>query len=347
MAEVASTTCSGESQPCQVQVSDGKHHEHGAKFNINLELKQFHIEEECFLDYQLRFNAYCNLMDVPNSKKVDLFLAVADYRTLRRINTLNLTEEDKQEPGLCFEKIQTVLLPPGTKSIAEFGCLRVRQREDESIVDFAARLYKNFELSNPGKKEKMEPFLRDAFVFGLTANEIAFDMKKALFMKEVKTFTEAYKRALLLEGVNAVVSHRTSTDSKGNDRAGAYHVTQGSLKTSYDLYQKDDHFVELYRKQSNGIKRSYSYDSEIQPGQSRSKGDYTSHHKQHESEEINFLSVCQPRRNRSANNPLSQNSDMCKKISKPVCIFCSKKGHTEANCHKRHRSAQRTLTRKC
>ena len=354
MSEVDSTIRSRETRSCQVQVSDGRHHEQGAKFNINLKLKQFHIEEDCFLDYQLRFNAYCNLMDVPNAKKIDLFLAVADYRTLRRINTLNLTEEDKQEPGLCFEKIQTVLLPPGTKRIAEFEHLRVRQREDESIVDFAARLHKNFDLSNPGKKMSWDSFLRDAFVFGLTTNDIAFDMQKALFMKEVKTFTEAYKKAQLLEGVNAVLTHRNSTfepDSEENNRTCAYHVTRDSLKLSCELYQKDDHTVALYRKQSKGIKRSYSY-SEIQPGGSISKGDHTSHHMQHESEsheEINLLSVHQPQRIRCANNPFnkSQNSDMCERLSKPVCVFCSKKGHTDADCHKRHRSAKRKLTKKC
>ena len=169
---------------------------------LSIQSKMFELNKNTCRDHLVKFRAVCRLANISSEYQVDLLVTMVDYKTLRLIDTLNLSSVEKQNPEFCFSLIQSILMEPGYIAKERAKMLTLKQEEDEHVVEYAARVLEciDFVYLDSGKKvnlEMKESVTLDIFVAGLKSDKIHSELLKGKFQR----FNEAYRRALKLEHI--------------------------------------------------------------------------------------------------------------------------------------------------
>ncbi|XP_071653547.1 uncharacterized protein [Temnothorax longispinosus] len=151
--------------------------------------------EELFASYVKRFEQFVSVNDVPDAKKVPLFLTMIGpkcYDVLR-----NSVAPDKPASTKTYDALKKVLLDyytPEKCIIAERYRFHKRfQKTEETVTQFGVELKKLAQYCNFGTF--LDDALRDQFVCGIVSK----DTRRKLLVKPDLTYNSAVKEAVSME----------------------------------------------------------------------------------------------------------------------------------------------------
>jgi hypothetical protein len=165
-----------------------------------LKPRMFCLGRDNFRTFLSGFKIFANAADIRNEDLVDLMMTYLDTRAQRRVETLKLTPEEKQDAEVCFERITEVLTEVHSKAECRRRLFQMQQKEDETISDFAARVTELADAAYSPEEEAIKSTIRlDVFKAGVLRDEIGIELSKS----EVADFDMALKKAIKLDGILA------------------------------------------------------------------------------------------------------------------------------------------------
>lgn len=162
--------------------------------------KGFVLGRDNFRGYLNTFKIFVAAAKLREHVVIDTLMTYLDERAQRRVETLRLTEVDKQDVMRCYDRIADVLSEQRSKAEYRRRLFEMRQGESETITDFASRVIETADAAySPEEEEVKQSMMRDVFVAGVANDSIGIELVK----NEVEEFEAAVQRAVKLEGIFA------------------------------------------------------------------------------------------------------------------------------------------------
>ena len=159
------------------------------------------------------FKIFAETAQIPEEYRINTLITFLDGPAQMKVETLNLSEENKLHPTECFEKIARAIEGTNLKNDCRAKLFNLRQGLDESVTDFATKLT---DLADRVYDEPQSPIkeqiMLDCFIMGLKSDRLAFDLIK----EEFTDFQSAYQKALDLESIYALRSGNRGEDNGDN-----------------------------------------------------------------------------------------------------------------------------------
>ena len=169
--------------------------------------KMFTLGKDNFRTYLAGFKIFVNACDIPRADIIDLLMTYLGPKAQRRVETLRLNCDEKEEVEQCYEKIAEVLSEVQSKAEWRKRLFEIRQNEGETISDFASRVIELADAAYnlPEEEDIKNTVALDVFTAGVARDEIGIDLIKS----EVKDFEAALKKAMKLDGILASRGNKT------------------------------------------------------------------------------------------------------------------------------------------
>ena len=163
--------------------------------------KIFTLGKDNFRTYLAGFKVFVDTCGVPRGDVVNLLMTYLGPKAQRRVEALRLTPGNKWDVEECYKKIGEVLSEVHSKAESRKRLFEVKQKEDETISDFASRVLELAEQAYQSQEDEKvkNTMMLDAFTAGVRRDEIGVELNKL----EVPDFDAALKIAMKLEGILA------------------------------------------------------------------------------------------------------------------------------------------------
>ena len=162
--------------------------------------RMFELGRDSFRTFLCGFKIFAKAANILEEDLVDMIMTYLDPKAQRRVETLRLTREEKRDVETSFERITEVLGDMHSKAECRKRLFEMRQKEDETISDFAARVTDMADAAYAPEEEAIKKTIRlDVFTAGVLRDEIGIELIKS----EVQDFEAALKRAVKLDGILA------------------------------------------------------------------------------------------------------------------------------------------------
>ena len=86
------------------------------------------------------FRIFAHAAEILEEDLVDMIMTYLDPKAQRRVETLRLSQEEKRDVEASFERITEVLSEVHSKAECRRRLFEMKQKEEETISDFAARV---------------------------------------------------------------------------------------------------------------------------------------------------------------------------------------------------------------
>ena len=162
--------------------------------------RMFELGRDSFRNFLSGFKIFAKAADILEEDLVDMIMTYLDPKAQRRVETLRLTREEKRDVETSFERITEVLSDVHSKAECRKRLFEMRQKGEETISDFAARVTDMADAAYAPEEEAIKRTIRlDVFTAGVLKDEIGIELIKS----EVQDFETALKRAVKLDGILA------------------------------------------------------------------------------------------------------------------------------------------------
>ena len=102
--------------------------------------RMFVLGRDSFRTFLSGFRIFAHAADILEEDLVDMIMTYLDPKAQRRVETLRLTTDEKRDVEGSFERITEVLSEVHSKAECRRRLFEMRQKEEETISDFAARV---------------------------------------------------------------------------------------------------------------------------------------------------------------------------------------------------------------
>ena len=200
------------------------------KYEIPLRKPDLFKQGQNFRRWLKSFNLFSKAARIHDSKKLDCLLTFLDEPSQSKIETLNLTPQQKTDFQECCELIERAIEGSNTKAEWRNKLFKCKQANNETITDFVTRLTDLADRCYGNESSVIKnQILLDCFLSGILSESIAFEIMK----DNCTDYLTAYKKALDLEGIKACRRVNTiNTDQNKPGRTRAFCNTELSTNTS-------------------------------------------------------------------------------------------------------------------
>ena len=174
--------------------------------------RMFVLGRDNFRTFLSGFRIFAHAADILEEDLVDMIMTYLDPKAQRRVETLRLTAVEKEDVEKSFERITEVLSEVHSKAECRRRLFEMRQKEEETISDFAARVTEMADAAYAPEEETIKSTIRlDVFTAGVLKDEIGIELIKS----EVKDFEAALKKAVKLDGILASRNPKPAKNDEG------------------------------------------------------------------------------------------------------------------------------------
>ena len=171
----------------------------GKKYPL-MKPRRFVLGRDSFRTFLSGFRIFAHAADILEEDLVDVIMTYLDPKAQRRVETLRLSQDEKRDVEASFERITEVLSEVHSKAECKRKLYEMKQKEEETISDFAARVIEMADAAYAPENEAIKKIVRlDVFTAGVFKDEIGIELIKT----EVQDFEAALKRAVKLDGMLA------------------------------------------------------------------------------------------------------------------------------------------------
>ena len=171
----------------------------GKKYPL-MKPRMFVLGRDSFRTFLSGFRIFAHAADILEEDLVDVIMTYLDPKAQRRVETLRLSQDEKRDVEASFERITEVLSEVHSKAECKRKLYEMKQKEEETISDFAARVIEMADAAYATENEAIKKIVRlDVFTAGVFKDEIGIELIKT----EVQDFEAALKRAVKLDGMLA------------------------------------------------------------------------------------------------------------------------------------------------
>ncbi|KAL5258247.1 hypothetical protein ACHWQZ_G013023 [Mnemiopsis leidyi] len=218
------------------------------KYDIPLRKPDLFKQGQNFRRWLKSFNLFSKAAKIHDSKKLDCLLTFLDEPSQSKIETLNLTPQQKADFQECCELIERAIEGSNTKAEWRNKLFKCKQANNETITDFVTRLTDLADRCYGNESSIIKnQILLDCFLSGILSESIAFEIMK----DNCTDYLTAYKKALDLEGIKACRRVNTINTDQNTD----LNVEEQELFAIQKYQQTPYHKNQPIRKQQTYTKQ--------------------------------------------------------------------------------------------
>ena len=216
------------------------------------------VPGENFNRFLKSFEHYANLVKIPAKNRIDMLISFLDPILVERVLVLDLTQEEKDNPNMGYQRIASVLDGPRDLTSIRMGLIQSLQ-QDLSISEYAEHI-RLLVADCEYESEKMrDEKMFQTFIKGLRSNEIRKDILRQ--SPNIDTFEGAVAHAIKIY----MADQTAKTISRQNQEAHSipiYNLSAHGQRIKEDVLLSENSKLKSQVREKEAIIQYYKQSGE-------------------------------------------------------------------------------------